>query len=84
MFIAVAPTITHHDYQDKLTVKAGTNVTVEIPFHAYPLPTATWTYKGGKFPDKRRFTQDCISCMTTMVAAKVKRSDKGRLAVIRK
>ena len=75
--IPVAPTITEHSYTDKLTVKAGSSFTIEIPFHAYPLPTATWAYKAGKLPDARRFRSDCISCMTTLVGAKVKPSDKG-------
>ena len=79
--LAVPPSLAEHEYSDKLTVKAGSNVTIEIPFRAYPLPTAAWQYKGGKLPDKRRFQSDCISCLTTMVIAKVKPSDKGPYTV---
>lgn len=74
---AVAPVITDHRYTDKLVVKAGSSQTLEIPFDAYPLPIAQWSYRGGKLPDKRRFQTDCISCMTTLVMVKVKPTDKG-------
>ena len=75
------PAITDHAYEDRLVAEAGSNLTIEIPPRAYPLPTATWKYKDGKMPDKRRFQSDCISCLTTLVIAKVKPTDKGPYTV---
>jgi hypothetical protein len=52
---AVPPTIGDHAYKDKIILKAGQSLAIEIPFAGSPQPTAEWKYKGGKLPDARRF-----------------------------
>jgi hypothetical protein len=78
---AVPPTIGDHAYKDKIILKAGQSLAIEIPFAGSPQPTAEWKYKGGKLPDARRFKVDTIANMTSMTMAKVIRSDTGKYSV---
>jgi hypothetical protein len=73
----VPPTLGKHDYKDKLILKAGTSVALELPFTASPQPTVTWKFKGGHMPDMRRFKEDSIYNMTSLTMSKVVKTDAG-------
>ena len=76
--MAVAPCFGHHDYKDRIVLRAGTSTVLEIPFTGCPAPEAEWKFKGSRLPDARRFKVDTIVNMTSLSMAKVVRSDAGK------
>ena len=51
---SVPPEIGDHKYKDKLTITAGSNTSIDVPFTGCPRPEVKWTYRGGRMPDTRR------------------------------
>lgn len=76
--VAVPPSIDAQNLQVRLVLKAGSAAAVEVPISGCPQPKATWTYKGGKLPDARRFKVDSIQNMSSITMAKVARPDAGK------
>ena len=64
-----------------MTVKAGSSLALELPFTASPQPEVTWTWKGGRLPDRRRFKEDTIKNMTSLTMAKITKADVGDYSV---
>lgn len=62
--LPVPPKFGQHSYKDKITVKAGSSLALELPFTASPMPEVTWTFQGRtSAPDARRF-QVCLVAVT--------------------
>ena len=60
-----------------MTLRAGASAALELPFSACPQPDVSWTFKGGRLPDSRRFKTDNIYNMTSMTMAKILKTDAG-------
>lgn len=73
----VAPSFGKHEVSDKLTLRAGSSAVLELPFKASPQPEVSWSFKGSRLPDARRFKEDTIVNMTSLTMSKVQASDAG-------
>ena len=71
------PTFGDHKHKEKLVMKAGASTVIEIPFEASPMPEVSWKFKGGRMPDSRRFKEETIRGMTSLILSKVVASDAG-------
>ena len=77
----MAPSFKKHDVSERMTLRAGASAVLELPFTASPQPEVSWTYKGGRLPDSRRFKEDTINNMTSLSMGKVVAKDAGDFTV---
>jgi len=69
----------HYDdkYRHPITLKAGSTLTIEVPFSASPQPKVTWRFNGEPVRESRKCTMDVISNMTSVCVGRVTRADAG-------
>ena len=60
-----------------MILRSGSSAVLEVPFNGCPQPEVSWTHKGGRLPDSRRFKVDTIYNMTSMTMAKVVKGEAG-------
>ncbi|VDP88948.1 unnamed protein product [Echinostoma caproni] len=83
--IKAPPTIPiSKEFEDRITLKAGTSKILEIPFVSTPKPKVDWTWAPS--PDltqeqKPRFKPDVVAGLTTLPLSRVKREDSGAYKV---
>ena len=67
--------------EDRVTLKVGVAHVAEVPFSAYPMPKAAWTFNSGRYNDTKRFKDETIIGMTSLQMSKVVRKDTGKYKV---
>ena len=76
--VLAAPPKFTKELEETITLKAGASHVLELPFSANPMPKVKWTFNGSAaLPDKKRFTEETIRCLTTLRMSKVTRKDAG-------
>ena len=65
------------DFNDTITMKAGTNESRAVPFIAHPQPSATLTFNGGKVRDASRVQPVLQDNMATFAVNQAERPDTG-------
>ncbi|KAK4474302.1 hypothetical protein MN116_000353, partial [Schistosoma mekongi] len=71
-------------YEDHITLKAGSSKILEIPFVSSPKPKVKWTWASSTNLNQEqlpRFKPDIVSGLTTLPLSRVKREDSGAYKV---
>lgn len=78
---SAVPTIGKHSYEDVITLKVGSSLTLEVPYTASPEPNVQWTYNvKQKLPDSAKFPRVKIQTnqkSSSLQLTKVTRKDAG-------
>ena len=77
-FFAAAPPVFLTDkYNEKLVLKQGDSVAMELPFNANPQPAVAWEFNHKPVSLSRRVTKDTIRNMTSLCLGHVVPTDAG-------
>ncbi|PRD36442.1 UNVERIFIED_CONTAM: unc-22 [Trichonephila clavipes] len=67
-----------------ITVMAGEEFTIRVPFNAFPVPTATWTINGKSVVKTDRVYSEVNVAFTVLINKKARRDDSGNYALVLK
>uniref|UniRef100_A0A1I8JGU5 TITIN protein n=1 Tax=Macrostomum lignano TaxID=282301 RepID=A0A1I8JGU5_9PLAT len=71
-------------YSRGVTVKAGSSLSLIVPFSGFPTPSIAWTYNDGSMPLDSRLSQDSKNSMATLSWRELKSNESGRLKITAK
>ncbi|GIY64293.1 twitchin [Caerostris darwini] len=67
-----------------ITVMAGEEFTIRVPFNAFPVPTATWTINGKPLVKTDRVYSEVNVAFTILMNKKARRDDSGNYTLVLK
>ena len=81
LFITAPPAFTVENFKEKMVLKEGQSIAIELPFSASPQPKVSWDFNKEPLSTTRRMTIDVIYNMTSMCVGKVNVKDSGNYTV---